>query len=68
MRKKSDAEMQRDRVVKTARTLIRLKHSLAADMEINELLPDTLQEFDEAMSQGRLLTVKADLAKALEEC
>ena len=46
MKKKSPAEMQRAKVAKTARTLIRLRHSLAADEEINARLPETLEEFD----------------------
>lgn len=44
--------MERHKVAKAARTLIRLKHSLAADEEINAVLPDTLAEFDEALARG----------------
>lgn len=52
LKKKSPAEMQRAKIAKTARTLIRLKHSLAADEEINTFLPDTLDEFDAALARG----------------
>ena len=64
MRKKTDVEMERQKVTKATRTLIRLKHSLAADEEINNILPDTLDEFDDAIANGKLLELKADLAEA----
>lgn len=66
MRKKTPAEMEKAKIAKAARTLIRLKHSLAADEEINEVLPDTLSEFDDALNKGDLLQLKTDLAKVLE--
>lgn len=65
MRKKSPAEMERTKLVKTARTLIRLKHSLAADEEINAVLPDTVAEFDDALARGELKELKAGLADVL---
>lgn len=66
MRKKSPAEMERQKIIKAARTLIRLKHSIAADEELNNVLPDTLAEFDEALSRGELKELKASLASVLE--
>lgn len=54
LRRKSEPEMERARVIKVQRTLIRLKHSLAADEELNEILPDTLSEFDKALAAGKL--------------
>lgn len=53
--------MRRASLAKTARSLIRLRHSLAADEEINALLPDTLQEFDEAVARGELRSVETRL-------
>jgi len=53
--------MERAKVSKTARTIIRLKHSLAADEEINDVLPDTLAEFDEALGKGELKKLTARL-------
>lgn len=55
MQKKSDIEMQKAKILKTARALIRLKHSLAADEELNEILPATELEFDVAIQNGELL-------------
>lgn len=57
MVRRTEAEMERHRIKKTAQTLIRLKHSLAADEEINRVLPDTLEQFDEALANGELLEV-----------
>lgn len=65
MKKKKPAEMQRLKITKTARTLIRLKHSLAADEEINAVLPATLQEFDAAVGRGNLLPLQASLDEVL---
>lgn len=57
--------MERDKITKATRTLIRLKHSLAADEEINRVLPDTLQEFTQALSRGELKELRANLSDAL---
>lgn len=65
MRKKTDMEMERLKIIKAARTLIRLKHSLLAEQEINDLLPDTLLQFDDAVANGTLLQLKTNLAESL---
>lgn len=57
MIKKSEIEMERARTIKITRSLIRLKHSLAADKEINDILPDRLIEFEKAVQDGELLTL-----------
>ncbi len=67
MRKKTDIEMERQRVQKIARAAIRLKHSLEADVEINNVLPDTLAEFDAALQSGELKRLYAGLAHLLDE-
>lgn len=65
MRKKTPAELEKCRIAKAARTIIRLKHSLRADEEINAVLPDTLDEFEAALARGELLTLRAGLTDAL---
>jgi len=65
LRKKTPAELEKFKVAKAARTIIRLKHSLAADEEINAILPDTLAEFDAALAKGELKEVKASLSDVL---
>ena len=57
MYKKSDAELERFIITKATRTIVRLKHSLAADRELNEILPARLEEFDAAVQRGELLTM-----------
>jgi len=57
--------MKRAKIAKTARTLIRLKHSLAADEELNDVLPATLEEFDEALARGESMALKAGLRDVL---
>lgn len=61
MHKKTPIEMERHRVSKVTRSLLRLKYSLMADEAINEVLPDTLEEFDAAIQQGELKVLEADL-------
>lgn len=65
MKKKTPAELERAKIAKATRTLIRLKHSLAADEEINAVLPDTLDEFDDALARGELRELKAGLGDVL---
>lgn len=65
MRKKTPAEMEKARIAKATRGLIRLKHSLQADEEINAVLPDTLEEFDAALARGELRELRAGLNDVL---
>ncbi len=66
-KKKTPEEMERAKIEKAARTLIRLKHSLKADEELNEVLPDALEQFDNALVQGELKQLRAGLADILED-
>ncbi len=66
MRRKTPAEIRRAAITKTTRTLVRLKHSLAADEELNERLPATLREYDESLARGELKNVAADLEDVLD--
>lgn len=58
MNKKSPAEMEEFKITKTIRTVVRLKHSLAADEEINDVLPDTINSFREGLQRGELLQLE----------
>lgn len=66
MYKKSDIEMERAKVLKFTRGLVRLKHSWAADVELNEILPERLQQFDAAIQNGELLALPENLEDFLE--
>lgn len=65
MRKRTPEEMERAKVMKTTRTVIRLKHSLKADEEINAILPDTLDEFEDKIARGELTEVTTKLEDVL---
>lgn len=65
MKKQTPAELKRAQVTKATRALIRLRHSLAADVEINAVLPDTLEEFDRALARGELKGLVASLDDVL---
>lgn len=54
MQKKTEIELEQAKIIKVTRTLIRLKHSLAADIEINDVLPDRLMDFQDSLQGGEL--------------
>lgn len=51
---KTPSEVAKAEMVKTLRAAVRLKHSLAADRELNEVLPAAEQAFDSAIQRGVL--------------
>jgi hypothetical protein len=55
------AEMPQPDARQPNRVRIRLKHSLAAGLEINVMMPDRLEEFDAAYAQGELMELRAKL-------
>lgn len=67
MTQKDDIALQRAAVLKAARSMVRLRHSIAADEELNELLPAIEREFDSAVSRGLLPDPSAVLRRFLEE-
>ena len=67
MRRKSDIEMKRKALEKIVRTSIRLKHSLKADMELNEKLSDMLEAFDENVLRGQMPKIKLTVNDLLKE-
>jgi hypothetical protein len=52
MIQKTDLEVRKAAIIKAARMSIRLKHTLAADEEINEKLPALEQKIDTALQAG----------------
>ncbi len=67
MEKKSVIEMERLKIAKATRALIRLKHSLAADEELNDILPDKLNQFDVSVQQGEIKQLNIGLELLNEE-
>ncbi len=64
MKELGDIELQRKAVLKAWRSLIRLKHSLKADAEINSALPRAEKAFDAAVHRGVLPSAE-DVVEAL---
>lgn len=51
---KAEAEQARVNTLKIIRAAVRLKHSIAADNELNEVLPEAEMRFDSAVQRGKL--------------
>lgn len=64
MSPKDDIELRRRALFKAARSAVRLRHSLEADAELNELIPRLERDFESAVSRGRLPEVAVLLREA----
>jgi hypothetical protein len=49
----TEYERERKKLIKAVRSTVRLKHSLAADDELYDVLPQILGEFDKAIASGK---------------
>ena len=54
MNKKTPVELERAITIKVTRALVRLKYSVLAERELNDILPERLAEFDKAVHTGEL--------------
>lgn len=52
MTQKTSIEMARQAIAKVTRAEVRLKHSLLADLELNEVLTERLADFDIQLQAG----------------
>lgn len=59
MRKYTEAEMAKKAMIKTARAGVRVKHSIAADYELNDVLPDLEERIDAAILGGERLEISS---------
>lgn len=67
MRSKTEVELKRAAVLKAVRTAVRLRHSLAADEELNEVLPEVEVAFDAAVKSGQVFELDpADFLREVE--
>lgn len=64
MIQKDDIELRRAALLKAARSAVRLRHSLEADAELNELLPELERRFHQSIQQGQLPSVADMLREA----
>lgn len=65
MKQLTPLEIQKAQILKAYRTAIRLKHSLLADQEIAERLPELEKQIDRALASGR--TLELNPAKVWDE-
>ena len=65
MKQLGEIELERARILKAARSYIRLKHSLAADAELNERLPEIEKAMDKAIHSGKEFVL--DVRSMLED-
>lgn len=54
--KRTDFEQKRANALKTLRAAVRLKHSIAADEELNQVLPAFEVQFTKAWQNGVLMS------------
>lgn len=64
MKRKSDIELARAERADIVRTITRLKYRILANREINEVLSDSLDDFDRQVSNGELPVL--DLPEVLD--
>lgn len=57
MIKLTPAEMDKKDALKVSRSAIRLRHSINADHEINDVIPDLENKIDQAMTGGPRLQI-----------
>lgn len=50
---KTELELRKSQLLKAVRVMVRLKHSMAADEELNELLPRIEAQFEKAINSGK---------------
>lgn len=60
---KSEIDLARATIAKVTRAEIRLKHSVLAEREINEVLAQRLADFDKALQQGVIPTIALTLVE-----
>lgn len=65
MNQKGELELQKAQILKAVRSNIRLRHSLAADAELNEKLPEIERQVDAAIRAGRVYEL--DIKSVLED-
>ena len=61
---KDDIALRKAALMKAARSAVRLKHSLAADEELNRVLPELERRFDAAVQNGILPSVAESLRES----
>lgn len=64
MTHKAEVDQARADALKTIRAIVRLRHSLEADRELNDVLPRAEAHFDALVQRGKL-PLPADIKRAV---
>ena len=67
MTAKTDIEMARFALAKATKNEIRFRHQLNADIEINDVLPRRLADFDKTVQQGTLPSMYLQIVASTED-
>jgi hypothetical protein len=67
MGQKDDITMRRAALLKAARSMVRLRHSIAADEELNAVLPAIEARFNAEVQRGLLPDVAGLLSEYVNE-
>ena len=62
---KDEIELRKAALLKAARSAVRLRHSLAADEELNRVLPEVERLFTQSVQKGELPEVAALLTAVI---
>ena len=65
-RQKSEIELELQIAEKIARSIVRLKHSINADRELNEILPKITERFNAGLESGELRVLEVPDGLSLE--
>lgn len=63
---KTEIELQKALMIKVLRSQIRLKHTLEAERELNQVLPEAERQFDVAVQRGELPAVEEIVRDVVE--
>lgn len=66
--RKTEEQLRKAELIKVARAALTVKHRIALDRELNAVLPDLEDAFDDACQKGQLpgeVNLKALVAKVL---
>ena len=66
MAHKDEIAMRKTALLKAARSMVRLRHSLEADVELNDVLPSIERDFDAQVQTGVLPEIAALIAGYIE--
>jgi hypothetical protein len=65
MRQRSDIEQEKFELLSAARGMVRLRHRIEADRELNRVLPELERKIDSAIQSGKSFDMRKQLEALL---